>query len=434
MSRELFFAFLDLCISWKRLKIEMKIDSEGHKSRSKIQTHKNKILLKPRSWVNLGYSIANSEGETFFLKNAIPGETVDALFFKKSGSLFWGTVSKIHEVSSERISSDCSIFPRCGGCSYRHVSYKKELEIKKFLLQETLERFLSKKHIQIPEIEILSGDPSGYRNTAQIQLGFAGNKRLAGFYEEFSHSIVNLPEEGCKNLPQEMNSAFAEFLKQESKQISKLKTLSFRLEGTKIISYKKKSVSFSENIRIPELKKIVWEVPAGGFLQVNRYLIAPWLEKIFELVPNNQNRILELYCGSGLIAIALEPKAKSWSGYEISSDCIEQAKKNVLQNGISSCNFKKLDLNIDSIDSTDLLNSSFWIMNPPRAGLSKKVLQILIETRPNGFLYSSCNHSTLIRDLSLFLNKDYKLSNVTLVDFFPRTKHFEVIVKVEKEN
>lgn len=60
----------------------MKSDSEGHKSRSKIQTHKNKILLKPRSWVNLGYSIANSEGETLFLKNAIPGETVDALFLK----------------------------------------------------------------------------------------------------------------------------------------------------------------------------------------------------------------------------------------------------------------------------------------------------------------------------------------------------------------
>ncbi|MGQ2863863.1 TrmA/RlmC/RlmD family RNA methyltransferase, partial [Leptospira interrogans] len=67
-------------------------------------------------------------------------------------------------------------------------------------------------------------------------------------------------------------------------------------------------------------------------------------------------------------------------------------------------------------------------------GLSKKVLQTLIKTSPNGFLYSSCNHSTLVRDLSLFLNKDYKLSNVTLVDFFPRTKHFEVIVKVEKKD
>ncbi|EMF72711.1 hypothetical protein LEP1GSC116_4805 [Leptospira interrogans serovar Icterohaemorrhagiae str. Verdun HP] len=220
----------------------MKSDSEGHKSSSKIQIHKGKILLKPRSWVNLGYSIANSEKETFFLKNAIPGETVDTVLLKRSGSLFWGVASEIQEVSSERISSDCSIFPRCGGCSYRHVSYQKELEIKKFLLQETLEHFLSKKHIQIPEIEILSGDPNGYRNTAQIQLGFAGNQRLAGFYEEFSHSIVNLPEEGCKNLPQEMNFAFAEFLKQEvkgSKQILKSKTLSFRLEGTKVISYKK---------------------------------------------------------------------------------------------------------------------------------------------------------------------------------------------------
>ncbi|EJO79727.1 methyltransferase [Leptospira interrogans] len=415
----------------------MKSDSEGHKSSSKIQIHKGKILLKPRSWVNLGYSIANSEKETFFLKNAIPGETVDAVLLKRSGSLFWGVASEIQEVSSERISSDCSIFPRCGGCSYRHVSYQKELEIKKFLLQETLEHFLSKKHIQIPEIEVLSGDSNGYRNTAQIQLGFAGNKRLAGFYEEFSHSIVNLPEEGCKNLPQEMNFAFAEFLKQEvkgSKQILKSKTLSFRLEGTKVISYKKKSVNFSENIRIPELKKIVWEIPAGGFSQVNRYLIAPWLEKIFELVPNNQNRILELYCGSGLIAIALKSKATSWLGYEISSDCVQQAKRNVLLNGISSCDFKTLNLETDWIDSEGVLNSSFWIMNPPRAGLSKKVLQTLIKTSPNGFLYSSCNHSTLVRDLSLFLNKDYKLSNVTLVDFFPRTKHFEVIVKVEKKD
>lgn len=62
-----------------------------------------------------------------------------------------------------------------------------------------------------------------------------------------------------------MNSAFAEFLKQESKQISKLKTLSFRLEGTKIISYKKKSVSFSENIRIPELKKSFGKFRQAGF-------------------------------------------------------------------------------------------------------------------------------------------------------------------------
>ncbi|EMO64526.1 tRNA (Uracil-5-)-methyltransferase domain protein [Leptospira borgpetersenii serovar Pomona str. 200901868] len=84
------------------------------------------------------------------------------------------------------------------------------------------------------------------------------------------------------------------------------------------------------------------------------------------------------------------------------------------------------------IDSEEALYSSFWIMNPPRAGLSKKVLQTLIEKNPRGFLYSSCNHTTLARDLSLILNGNYRLSNVTLVDFFPRTKHFEVIVKVER--
>ncbi|WP_061247878.1 class I SAM-dependent RNA methyltransferase [Leptospira alstonii] len=412
--------------------------TEGHKNHSQKQIHKNlsdKILLEPRSWVNLGYSIANSEEDTFFLKNAIPGESVHVIPRKQSGSLFWGVVSEIEEVSPERISSDCSAFPRCGGCSYRHVSYQKELEIKKFLLQETLERSLSKNHIQIPEIEILSGEPNGYRNTAQIQLGFAGNKRLAGFYEEFSHSIVNFPEDGCKNLPEEMNSAFFEFLKKEktgSAPVSKSKTLSFRLEGTKVVPYKKESVTFREKISIPKPMEIVWEIPAGGFSQVNRYLLVPWLEKIFELVPENQNGILELYCGSGLIAIALGSKAKNWIGYELSSDSVKQARENVRQNGIFSCDFKTLNLETDWIDSKDALRSSFWIMNPPRAGLSKKILQTLTEKNPNGFLYSSCNHTTLARDLSLILNGNYKLLNVTLVDFFPRTKHFEVLVKVER--
>lgn len=416
----------------------MKTDSEGHKDRSPKQTRKNfteKIRLKPRAWVNLGYSIANSEEGTFFLKNAIPGESIQAIPLKQSGSLFWGAASEIEEVSSERISSDCSAFPKCGGCSYRHVTYEKELEVKKLLLRETLERSLSKNHIQIPEIEILSGKPNGYRNTAQIQLGFAGSKRIAGFYEEFSHSIVNFPEEGCRNLPDEMNSAFFEFLKKEkngSAPISKSKTLSFRLEGNRVVPYKKESVVFRETVSIPKPKEIVWEIPAGGFSQINRFLIAPWLEKIFESVPDNQNRILELYCGSGLISIALQSKTKHWIGYELSSDSVKQARKNVSQNGTSSFDFKTLNLETDSIDSSEALDSSFWIMNPPRAGLSKKVVETLSDRKPRGFLYSSCNHTTLARDLSLILNENYKISNITLVDFFPRTKHFEVIVKVER--
>ncbi|MCG6191706.1 methyltransferase [Leptospira sp. FAT2] len=416
----------------------MKTDSEGHKGRPKKPTM-NKltgpISLRPRSWVNLGYSIANSEEGTFFLKNAIPGEEVQTTILKRSGSLHWGVASRISDPSSERIESDCVSFPRCGGCSYRHVSYGKELEIKTFLLRETLERAFSKNHIQIPEIEILSAEPNGYRNTTQIQLGFIGSKRIAGFYEEFSHSIVELPEDGCKNLPNEMNAALFEFLKKErseSAPLSKSKSLSLRLEGNKAVPYQKESVRFRETVRVPESREIFWNIPAGGFSQVNRYLIAPWLEKIFSLTPDRQTGILELYCGSGLISIALKGKAERWIGYELSSASLKQARENGKQNGVSSFTFEVLNLETDRIESKEALNSPFWIMNPPRAGLSKKVSQSLIENKPKGFLYSSCNHTTLARDLSLILNEEYRLTNVVLVDFFPRTKHFEVIVKAER--
>lgn len=302
-------------------------------------------------------------------------------------------------------------------------------------MRETLERAFSKNHIQIPEIEILSAEPNGYRNTTQIQLGFIGSKRIAGFYEEFSHSIVELPEDGCKNLPNEMNTALSEFLKKErsgSAPLSKSKLFSLRLEGNKVVSYQKESVQFRETVRVPESCEIVWNIPAGGFSQVNRYLIAPWLEKIFSLTPDQQTGILELYCGSGLISIALKAKTKRWIGYELSSASVKQARENAKQNGISSFTFEVLNLETDRIESKEALNSPFWIMNPPRAGLSKKVSQALIENNPKGFLYSSCNHTTLARDLSLILNEDYRLTDVILVDFFPRTKHFEVIIKAER--
>lgn len=407
----------------------MKTEPEGHKSSPK------KISLEPRAWVNLGYSIANSKEGTFFLKNAIPGETVLATLLKKSGSLRWGVGSEILTKSSERIISDCSVFPKCGGCSYRHISYEKELEVKKFLLKETLERSFSKNHIQIPEIEILRGDPIGYRNTAQIPLGFSGSKRIAGFYEEFSHAIVPLPEDGCKNLPKEMNFAIQEFLREEgngSKPVSKLKSLSFRLEGERIVSYKSESVVLRETLPLPLSKEIVWEIPPGGFSQINRFLIPLWLEKIYKLVPENQNAILELYCGSGLISIALHDKSKNWIGYELSKDSVKQAKKNLLKNGLSPRDFKSFDLEKDSIPDEDL-NSSFWIANPPRAGLSKQVVHSFLKKKPKGFLYSSCNHTTLARDLADLCGDSYVLRNVVLVDFFPRTKHFEVIVKMEKK-
>ncbi|PJZ61117.1 class I SAM-dependent RNA methyltransferase [Leptospira adleri] len=406
----------------------MKTESEGHKSSPK------KISLEPRAWVNLGYSIANSKEGTFFLKNAIPGETVLATLLKKSGSLTWGVGSEILTKSSERIISDCSVFPKCGGCSYRHISYEKELEVKKFLLKETLERSFSKNHIQIPEIEILSGDPTGYRNTAQIPLGFSGSKRVAGFYEEFSHSIVPLPEDGCKNLPKEMNLAVSEFLKKEksgSTRSSKAKTLSFRLDEKNIVSYRNESVVFRETIRTSNPKDIIWEIPPNGFSQINRFLIPRWLEKIYELVPEDSDSILELYCGSGLISVALHDKTKNWIGYELSKDSVKQAKKNLAKNGLSPRDFRALDLEAEPIPEEDL-NSSFWIANPPRAGLSKKVVQAFRNQEPKAFLYSSCNHTTLARDLADLCRDSYLITKIILVDFFPRTKHFEVIVKIEK--
>ncbi|TGK28078.1 class I SAM-dependent RNA methyltransferase [Leptospira gomenensis] len=415
--------------------------SAGHKNRfrkRKTEFSSEKISLSPRAWVNLGYSIANTEESTFFLKNAIPGEEVEAIVSKKKGTLYWGIASEFLQTSPKRITSDCAAYPRCGGCSYRHIDYETELEVKRFLLQETLERSFSKKGISIPPIEILCADPIGYRNTAQIRLGFSGSKRIAGFYEEFSHSIVALPPNGCLNLPKEMNDTILKRSSREknrSSSVSKSETLSYRMEGKRVVQYRNESVKFKETIRVPDPVEIEWEIPAGGFSQVNRFLIPLWLEKIYDLVSHSQNRILEFYCGSGLISIALASKCEVWSGYELSPESVEQAGKNARLNRSSVSTFHRfsvLDLETESVSDSEDLNSRFWILNPPRSGLSGKVLDTIAKNLPDSFLYSSCNHTTLARDLAFLLETGYELSDLVLVDFFPRTKHFEVIAKAVK--
>ncbi len=78
------------------------------------------------------------------------------------------------------------------------------------------------------------------------------------------------------------------------------------------------------------------------------------------------------------------------------------------------------------------LQTDFWIANPPRAGLGNVLLEQVKHYKPNYFLYSSCNYSTLVRDLKYFMEINYTIDSIEIFDFFPRTPYFETLVMLKK--
>lgn len=372
----------------------------------------NRITLRAEKWVNNGYCLAHYEGETYFISGAIPGELVECQPVSITKKFKQVKVTRVLEDSVERISSDCDIFLLCGGCSFRHISYTIELELKRNL-------FISEYNHKFPElaistdfIKMLFAKETEYRNNVQFKIQ-NGEK---GFFQVGSNDLVSFPKEGCKNLPNELNDFISKYkpgLEKESK---------LRLTET-VVDYSKNDSEFTFGI-----KKI--KVPQNGFFQINRFLIEGWLKEIIQFLPADNHDLLELFSGSGLISLFLSPHSKSLIGYELENKAVVYSKENAKANQISNVEFYTRNLYQERISVKHLLRP-IWIMNPPRNGLGNLIIEQIQNHKPKYILYSSCNYITLIQDLKKIL-PDYKLVKATIADFFPRTPYFETLILLER--
>lgn len=364
-----------------------------------------KVILRPEKWVHGGYTIAHKDNKTFFVKGALPEEEVECEILKENSKVTHARITKVLHPSIERIESDCEVFPICGGCSFRHISYERELEIKKSLFIEELKR---KNIYFVKDILVFHSKHFEYRNNFQIKF----SNGIFGFYEDFSNKIVELPKKGCRNLSPNLNQA----INIENLQ----KSLKWR-ELSKVYPYDKEAGEYYfESLKIL--------IPPNGFFQVNSLLIPIWLKEIQKHIPK-QTKVLELFSGCGLISLAISEICKSLLGLELSEDSIRYAQKNSQFNKKTNLTFKKIDLY-----NTEIPYSGFetLICNPPRSGLGKKVLEWISQNLPKQILYSSCNYLTLSFDLNELMKIKYTLEHIYIFDFFPRTPYFETLVFLKR--
>lgn len=451
-----------------------------------VELSKNdKIELTIDALTSEGSGVGRYNGLTVFVRGTVPQDKIIAHIIKRSKNYAIGIIDKILQPSPKRIESDCPYSKKCGGCSFRHMTYDEELKYKKSRVQDALNRI---GHLDIKVDEIIGADDlSHYRNKAQYPVDISDGEMFAGFYAYKSHRII--PCADCKLQPAEFEKgleAFAKWIESENitsynEQTGKglLRHIYFRkgfatgevmacavinadsipnsellvsLLREKVDGLTSVAVNINKektNVILGKETNIIWgETYIRDSLLGKDFLISP---NSFYQVNHNQceklyakakdfagligtETVLDLYCGVGTIGLTMAENVKQLVGIEIIPQAIENAKENAKINHITNAQF----ICADAPKGAEILkkqgvNPDIIILDPPRKGCGKSLFDTIEQLSPKKIVYVSCDSATLARDLAILKEKGYEAKKVSAVDMFPRTPHVECVTLIEKD-
>lgn len=444
----------------------------------------DKIELNIDALTSEGSGVGRHNGLAVFVRDTVPGDRLIAHIIKRSKNYAVGIVDKILCPSPARIESDCPYSKKCGGCSFRTMTYDEELKYKLSRVNDSLERI---GHLEIKAEEILGADSvDHYRNKAQYPVSICDGELFAGFYAYKSHRII--PCSDCRLQPGEFEQgirAFEQWVEaadvtsyDENTGKGLLRHIYFRkgfatdelmacavVNGSSIpkpellIEYLReklpnlKSVVINinkdkTNVILGKESKTIWGsdmisdmllgkrfvISPNSFYQVNHSQCEKLYEKAKEYAGLTGSEVLlDLYCGVGTIGLTMADRAKQLVGIEIIPQAIENAKINAELNGTANAEF----ICADASRGAELLRKKgivpdVVILDPPRKGCDKALLDTVVQLSPKKIVYVSCDSATLARDLEILNREHYIPQRVTAVDMFPRTPHVEAVALILK--
>ena len=320
----------------------------------------------------------------------------------------------------------CPYYDKCGGCDTLHISYEEENELKK--------RYIGK--LFNIKTEITSFDRFNYRNKVTLHV----KDKKIGFYKENTNELIEIKR--CLLLEEEINNLIKFLQKIDLSDIEEIiikkgiNGLLLSVTGNinnkdiiDLINYKDLISIYQNNLLIygePFIKNkfndITYNINNNSFFQVNTKCANAMYQKAKEYI-GSANKLLDLYCGMASIGIYLSDISNEIIGVEINKDSVKCGKKNIKENDIK--NYKIINNDASFIkDNYDVV-----VVDPPRSGLSKEVIDILNDMKCEKIIYISCNPSTLKRDIDLL--KNYELKDISVFNMFPGTKHIECVCKLE---
>ena len=449
-----------------------------------VPVQKNEYYdVKIESLTHDGLGVARVDGFPVFVANALVGEEINMKVTLVKKTYAFGRAVDYFVTSGERVKPECGIYKQCGGRQVQHLSYEGQLKMKHDTVVNHLKRI---GHIEDANVLPTIGmqNPSRYRNKTQVPFGYADGKVVAGFYQKRSHEIINMQScliqtdisdqivETMRQLCQELEiDPYNESLnlgvlrhvivrvgfKTEEIMVT-LVTRTHEIPNSELliqrlvskypkiksiaqnVNPKVTNVIFGDETRIlygepyiyDEMNGIRFAISPRSFYQVNPIQTETLYSKAVEYAQLSGNEIVfDAYCGIGTITLFLAQHAKQVYGVEIIPEAIEDAKMNARLNGFENTQFAvgKSEEIIPAWIENGIVPDVI-VVDPPRKGCDRSLLDTMLEAAPDRIVYVSCDSSTLARDLRVLIDGGYKLEVVQPVDMFPQTAHIECVAKL----
>ena len=181
---------------------------------------------------------------------------------------------------------------------------------------------------------------------------------------------------------------------------------------------------------------LTFEISANSFFQTNTKQGANIYQAVLEGAKlTGKENVYDLYCGTGSISLFLAKNAKEVHGFELITSAVEDATRNAMTNLITNVRFHKANLDFffkKGKSHKDLSVPDVIVIDPPRAGMHKDMVNALPRFDAKRLVYVSCNPTTQSRDVALLIENGYGLKKLTMVDMFPHTPHIETVGILEK--
>jgi len=380
-----------------------------------------------------GDALARLNGQVTLTPFALPGERISAAAEREKPGLIHARTLAVLDPSPQRVAPRCPYFGRCGGCHYQHAGYEFQLEAKRAILAEELRRVGKSEPPE--EITVVAADPWGYRNRAQLHIE---NGRI-GYREARSHKLCAI--ESCPIASPKINQtigALAGMLR-DSRWPRFLRSVEIFTDERQV------QLNVLETERPVARRFFDWcaetipglvpgaldyqdrfRVSRNAFFQVNRCLADKLVEIALEGAGGET--ALDVYAGMGLFSLDLARRFRQAAAVESGAAAAGDLAFNAERAGLANLRVERrtAEAYLDALERAP----DFVLLDPPRAGLGKAVVQRLIDLRPPAVTIVACDPATLARDLAALLGAGYRIEKMTLVDLFPQTYHLETVVRL----
>ena len=402
-------------------------------------------IVKTEKVVFGGQALAKIGTKKVFIPYALPDETLSINIVQHKNDYDNAEIIKILQASPQRKEAECKYYGICGGCNMMHIKNDFQRQLRKQMLQDA---FLANK-IELPQIEVIYGPDFNYRSRFQFTDG--------GLCQKNANTVIPLDQCLCAEEAINNYLAATPFEKRPkgrthyfASEKSGDKTVKITEEKTKSSQTVQKSKQFNKNSKkykfkenkyfagtlispqdtvsvILNGKKISFDV--RGFFQSNLFVFEKVLKILVDSLPAGKN-ILDMYAGCGAISAFLGQKFENVILVEHNRDALVFAEQNMAQSPHTSYGMSGQAWVKNCSQTCPTFDAA--VVDPPRSGMEKAVLDYFCKSDIPFIAYLSCNPSTQSRDCAKLISAGYKIQSAALMDFYPNTSHIESLVILEK--